>query len=136
MLNRLAVDIGGEDLHRVILLQRVQVLLQQDGKRIGLFAGGTASDQTRITSRRFAGKKLGNDLFLQVPEGLRVTEKTGHPDQQIAKKCFHLGWSLLQVVDVLIQRFDLVNGHAPFDAAMDGAWLVLGKIMAGLGPAA
>ena len=40
---------------------------------------------------------------------------------------------LLQIADVLVQSLDLVDGHAPLDAAVDGALLVLGKIVAGLG---
>ena len=40
--------------------------------------------------------------------------------------------ALLQVFDVPVYRVDLVDGHAPLDAAADGTWFVLGKVVAGL----
>ncbi len=84
-------------------------------------------------ARGLAGKEPGDDLFLERLEGLRVAEETGHADQQVAKERLHLRRRLLQVLDVAVHRFDLVDGHAPLDAAVDGARLVLGKVVAGLG---
>ena len=55
------------------------------------------------------------------------------PIKQIAKEGLHFGRGLLQVADVLTQPFDLVDGHAPLDAAADGVLLVLRKVVAGLG---
>ena len=40
--NRLAVNVGGEDLHRVVGFKLVDPFLQEDGNGIGLFAGGAA----------------------------------------------------------------------------------------------
>ena len=40
---------------------------------------------------------------------------------------------LLQIAHVLVQPLDLVDGHAPLDAADDGVLLVLGEVVAGLG---
>ena len=50
------------------LLQLLHALLEQDGEGVGLLAGGTAGhpDANR-RSRGLAGKKLGNDLFLEQP---------------------------------------------------------------------
>jgi hypothetical protein len=49
------------------------------------------------------------------------------------KEKFHFRWGPLQIFDVFTKRFDLVDGHASFDTAVDGARFVLGKVVAGLG---
>ena len=110
------------------------LLLEQDGDGIGFLAGGAAGhpDADR-GARGLAGKEPRDDLFLERLEGLRVAEEIGDADQQVAKERLHLGRGLLQIADVLVQPFDLVDGHAPLDAAVDGALLVLGKVVAGLG---
>ena len=129
-----AVNVGGKDLHLETLLQRLHVLLEQDGDGIGFLAGGTAGHpDADHCAGGLAGKKPRDDLFLQRRERLRVAEEIGDADQQIAKERLHLGRGLLQVAHVLVQPLDLVDGHAPLDAADDGVLLVLGKIVAGLG---
>ncbi len=73
-------------------------------------------------------------MFLEGHEGFRVAEKTGYPDEHVPKQGLHLSRGLLQELDVAIQAFNLMDGHAPFNAALHTAWLVLAEIVAGLGP--
>ena len=63
-----------------------------------------------------------------------VAEKACHADQEFLEEEFHFLRILLQVTDVIRDPADLVNVHAPFDPAVDGAFLVERKVVAGLGP--
>ena len=82
---------------------------------------------------RLVGKESGKGLFLDGLEGFGVAEKPGDPDQQVAKEPFHFYRCLLHEFHIALQGLDLVDGHAPFDAAVDGAGFVLGEIVTGLG---
>ena len=70
---------------------------------------------------------------MQDVEGLRVAEKVGDADQQVAKEGIQLARVVLHVAQILIQLLDLVQGHAPLDAADEGILFVLGEIVAGAG---
>ncbi len=134
MSDGVAVNVGGEHLHFEILLQFLHALLQQDGDGIGFLAGGTAGHPDADgCAGRLAGEESRDDLFLERGERLRVPKETGDTDQEIAKERFHLARVLLQIADIPVQPLDLVDGHAPLDAADDGVPLVLGKVMTGLG---
>ena len=84
--DRPAVDVGGEHLHRVTLLERLHPLDQKDGERIRLLAGRAAGrpDADRPASI-LARKKLRDDLFLEHLERLRVPEKVRYADEQVAE---------------------------------------------------
>jgi hypothetical protein len=47
----------------------------------------------------------------------------GYPDQQLLEKQFHLLGIVLQIPNVAGDFTELVNAHAPFDAAVDGVFL-------------
>ena len=131
--NRVPVDVGSKDLQRPSLLERLHPLLQQDGDRIRFLARRTAGrPDANHAARRMVVEDLRDHLLFERLEGLRIAEETGHPDQQVAKQGVHLGWRLLQIPDVVFDRFDLVQRHAAHDAAVDGVRLVLGKIVPGL----
>src|ERR1019366_8569839 len=131
---RPAINVGGEELHRIILLARLHALMQEDRDGIGLLAGrASRRPDADHGACGLVCKEFGEALFLKYLEGLRIAEETGYTDQQVTKQRLHLGWRLLQIPDVVVDHVDLVNGHAPFDAAVDRAWLVLGKVVAGLG---
>ena len=133
--HRLAVDVSGKDLHGAVLAQRLDQFLKQDRDRIGFLAGrATRRPDPDHAARRLTGKQLGQALVFERLESLGVAKKTGHADQHVAKQRLHLDRGLLQVLDVAVDRFDLVHRHSPGDAALDRAGLVLRKIMAGLGP--
>ena len=129
-----AVDVRGEQLHREAGLDRLHVLDQQDGDRVGLLAGGTARgpDADHRTGR-FACKERGDDRVLQHLKNIRVAEELGDTDEHVTKQRLHLGRSPLEIFDVVVDPLDLVDGHAALDAAVDGARFVLGKVVAGLG---
>ena len=129
----LAVNIGGEHLHLVVLSESLQVFLEKDGEGICLLAGGTAGrpDADHRTCR-LTLKNSGHDLLLEGLEGLRIPEEIGHADQQIAKQRLDLRRVLLQIIDIHLHRFYLKNGHAAGNAAVDGIELVLGKVVTGL----
>ena len=132
--NGAAVHIAGKHLQLDGRPERRRMLLQQDGDGIGLFAGGAAGHpDADATARRFVRKQFGNDLRGEHLEGIRVAEKIRHANQKITKQRFHLGRRLLQVFHVAVDPLDLVHRHAPFDAAVNGAGLVLRKVVAGLG---
>ena len=132
--NRTAVNVAGKNLQFVSAFQRLQLFLQEDGQRIGFLACGAAGHPDADHGiGGSVGEELRDDLFLQRLEGFRVAKKTGHADEQVAKKGFHLRRGLLEIPDVSVHHLDLVDGHAPFDAAVDGAGFVLGEIVTRLG---
>jgi hypothetical protein len=81
------------------------------------------------------GGQQGRDDFLfQVLPGRRVAEKTGHADQKLLEEQFDLLGVLAQKADIGGDLVDLVQAHAPLDAAVDRALLVWRKVVAGAGP--
>ena len=62
-----------------------------------------------------------------------VLEELGHTDEHVVEDRRILGRGLLQIVNISGHGIDLVDGHASFDAAENGAGLIQGKIVAGLG---
>ncbi len=131
--DRLRVDVGGEDLDRKSLLQPLHDLLQHDGYRIGLLAGGAAGhpDPQRPVGRPL--RQHPGQLLLEDPEGLRVAEEVGDVDQQVLEQRLHLLRVLPDVGGIIRHPLHLVDGQAALDAAADGVLLVAGEIVAGLG---
>ena len=72
-------------------------------------------------------------MFPKRLERFRVAEKAGDADQQFPKKRVRLQRSFPQIADILLEPVDLGDGHAPFDAALDGVPFVQRKIVARLG---
>ena len=108
--------------------------MQQDSDGISLFAGRAPGGPcSNGATRGLVIKESGYDLLFKHLKGFRVTEKIGHTNQQVPKQRLYLDGRLLQVLDVIVNRIDLVNGHAPLNPAVDRAGLVLGKIVPGLG---
>ena len=110
------------------------MLLEQNSDGVGFLAGGTTADpDPDDASGRLVGKDARDDRCFKLGKGKRVAEKVCDADQQIAKECLHLLWSLLKIFDVAVQPFYLVDSHAPLDTTLNGTWLVERKIMTGLG---
>ena len=133
-VDRPPIDIGGEELHRDALLQRLEALLQQDGDRVRLFAGGAAGHpDAHHAPRRPAVEDVGDDLFFEGLEGVGVAKEAGDANQQVAQQRVGLGRHLLQIAHVVGQRFNLMHRHAPLDAADHRALLVPREVVAGVG---
>ena len=110
------------------------MLCQDNAKGIGFLAGGASRrPHTDHAVGGFSGKELWKDLLIDGTESLGVAKEVGDPDQHIAKEGFHFCRGLLQIPDIFVDCFDLVNGHAAFDTAIDGVRLVLAEVVAGMG---
>ena len=81
-----------------------------------------------------AFEQLGDYLVGQDLEHLRIAEEASHADQHVLEQRIHLARCLLEKMDVILDPLDLVDGHAPFDAAADRAWLVFREVVAGPRP--
>ena len=79
-------------------------------------------------------QKLRDDLLPHLLPCRRVAEKAGHADEQFLEQELRLLGVLLEKLDVGRDPVDLVEAHAPLDPAVDGALLVQGKVLTGLGP--
>ena len=136
-LDGLPVQVGREDLERVVAgwLGLLQHLFEEDGQGIGFLAGGAAGDPD---SQRAAGRAVFEQRrqhpTLQLFPHRRVAEEARYPDQQFLEQQIRLAGILLEKLDIAGDAVDLVNAHAPLDAAVDGGLLVEGEIVAGLRP--
>ena len=106
--------------------------MQQNGNRVSLFASGAAwAPDPDQGAGLFILEELGDGLFFQRGKGLGIAKEVGDANQQVAKQRLDLAWRLLQELDIAFQRLDLIDRHAPLDAAVDGAGLVVRKIVPG-----
>ena len=129
-----AVDVRGEHLQSEALLHELHALLQQDGEGVGLLAGGAArAPDPDHRACRLVGEEAGEGQVFEGLERRRVPEEVGDADEQIPEERLHLHRRLLQVAHIGLDGVDLMHGHAALDAAVDGAGLVLGEVVAGLG---
>ena len=67
------------------------------------------------------------------PEGLGIAKEAGDADEQVGEERVDLRRGLVQVLEVALEGLDLLERHATLDAPVDGARLVLGEVVAGLG---
>ena len=115
---------------------RLQALLEHDGQRIGLLAGGT----TRIPHPQGAVARPLLEQARESPspakevEQPRVAEEVGHADQQFLVEQLDFLGILLEETNVPRQAVELMDAHPPFDAAADRVVLVAGKVVPGVGP--
>jgi hypothetical protein len=127
-LDRAAMDVRGEDLHGPVAVLLGE-LGEQDGERVGLFAGGAARhpDAQRGITRPTL-HQLGQHLVLEHLERLFVAEEARHADEQIAVENVELVAALAEAVDVLVDVVDTRQLEAPLDSPRDGARLVVREI--------
>ena len=109
--------------------------MDQNGDGVGLLAAGAAGHpDPELVTFGPRGKQLGQGLFGQHVERLRIAEEARHADQQLGKEPVDLVRILLEVAHVLGRVLDLVHVHSPLDPPPDGVHLIASEIVAGLRP--
>ena len=132
--DRFLVDVGGEDLELQVALGRRDLLEQQHGEGIGLFAGAAAGNpDPQRPVRRVPAHQIGNCLLRQQFEGFRVAEEAGDVDQQILGEQIEFACITLQHVEIPAAVVDTGQRHAPLDPTQQCARLVERKIVRRLG---
>ena len=120
------VEIGGVEQYLEFPMRIIHAFAQQYRDGIGLLAGGAACHpDAEHVILRLARKQLRQDVLLQRIESLLIAEKIGDVDQQFLEQGLRLIRMLLEVACIHLPVLDVVHGHAPLDAAADGAFLVL-----------
>jgi hypothetical protein len=61
-------------------------------------------------------------------EGLGLAEEAGDVDQEVVVEGVHLARVLLEVFEVAVHLHEAVEEHAPLEAALDGAGLVVAEV--------
>ena len=130
-VDREVADVRPEDLDRDAARPVSEVLEEEDGDRIDLFARRAAGDPR--AERSFArllrenGRENG---ALERLERLRIPEEPGHVDEHVLVKGADLLGMRTQVLQVLPQPLDPVHHHAPLDPPLDRVLLVVREIHA------
>ena len=78
-------------------------------------------------------EEAGDDILGQRGKGIRIAEEPRDVDEKIAEEGFDFVGRFVEVGDVGFEAVDLVEPHAPLDAAVDRARFVEREIVAGLG---
>ena len=135
LLDRVFIQIGGEDLQRMVRggVHPLLRLANRYRQRIGFFAGRAGRDPgAQRAARRVSRQQRRDHLGLELLPDLGVAEEAGHADQQLVKQQRRFLRVLAQVTDIIGDLRQLVQAHAPFDAAVQGVFFVERKIMPGL----
>ena len=108
-----------------------QALLEQDGHRVGLLAGGAAGHPhpDRLGAVRVR-QQPRDDLGLEGGERLRIAEEPGDADQQLAEQQLGLVRQRPQLLDIAGNLIGLQHMHPALNAAQQGAGLVLAEVAA------
>ena len=128
LLHRLQIQIGGEDLQRMIVQPVAQRIAPDHRHRIGLLAGGTARhpDPHRLAGR--LARQHPPDLLDQVLEGQRIAPEGGDRDQRLARQRLDLARIGRQPLEIGRQRLRAHRLHTPGQAAAQRRLLVVGQI--------
>ena len=119
LLDRLFANVGAKDLDAVAAGLVFQVVHQGDGDGIGFLARGAARHPD--PDRDGGGLVLqdGREYFLtQGDKTIRVAEKLGDLDDQVIEQRLNFARLVLQKADVILERFNVVEHHAPLDAPL------------------
>lgn len=110
------------------------MLEQQHGEAVGLLAGGAADrPHPQHVARPFAREKLGDDLAREQLEHLRVAEKVGDGDQQVAKERVGLRRVAAQQLEVGAELLNTAQLHPAGDAAHHGRAFIPREVVVGPG---
>jgi hypothetical protein len=132
-LQRVFVDVAGENL-QLRRARRVRCMLaHQDGDGIGFLPGGAAwHADAHCVLWSFAVEQVRDHLSFQHLECLLVAEEIGDPDQQVIEQQPHFPVVLPQPVNESPHIVDLQHMHTPLYTMRDGAVLVVAEIMSGV----
>jgi hypothetical protein len=134
-VERLVVDIAGEDLHARARLATLHRLAEQDRDRVGLLAGGAARrPDADLSLGPGVVEKPRDHLALERGEGLGIAEEVRDADQQVAEELLRLLGILAQALDVGRHGGELVHLHATLDPPHERRGLVAAEVVAGLAP--
>ena len=137
LLDRIAVDVGGEDLHLVVPLEPrfFQAFPDDYGYGVGLLSSRASRhpDPDRGASRK-PFDQSGKIFFLQDLENHWVAEKARHTDKQFLEEQIDLLWVIPEIPLIIGQLFNLMEAHAPFDPADYGVLFVKRKVVPCSGP--
>ena len=127
LVDGIAIEIGGEDLHPVAPFWRelVHRFPQHDRDRIRLFSRRATRYPRahRLTRRAIFEQHFDALCFEHLPCDW-IAEEVRHPDQQFFEKQFELLRVLPQVAYIIFNAVDLMDVHAPLYAAIDRVFLV------------
>ncbi len=131
---RLLIHVAGENLQAAILLTAAKFLKEQHGDGVGLLAGGATRHPDAQSLFRLLGlHQRGHHLRNQDLKGFAIAEKTGHADEQIPGQELDLLRMTAQIFQILRQLVDMVQAHAPRDAAHEHFLAVAVEIVPGAG---
>ena len=116
------VDVGGEHLDGAALTCGCALLQQKHGHRVRFLAGGAARHPyPHRAVRALAGNQRHYGQLSQFVKSLGVTEKGTDPDQHVLGELNHFLRVLTKQLEIVPHGGDLLEAHAPFDAADDRA---------------
>jgi hypothetical protein len=127
----LRLAVGGEDLQVERLARRVGLLRHQHREGVCLLARGAArdphADRRAIVALGGERRQHAGDQRLPC---LGVAQEAGDGDHQVAGERGRLGRLGAQELDIILERIDPSQSHAPVDAPGERAALVLAEIAA------
>jgi hypothetical protein len=127
------VNVGGENLQPILVERGTQTFGKQDRQRIRLLAGGAAGDpDADVVTWLLVGENVGHD-FVEPKKSLGIAKKGGDRDQNVFAQLVEFDRRLVDHLQVIEQRADVVGSHAPLDAPPQGRLLVLREIHLGTG---
>jgi hypothetical protein len=128
-LQRCLVHVGGEDLDVHRPAARGQRLVQEDGNRVGLLAGGaTRHPHPDLLVRLAPVHDLRDDPLLHHLERLLVAEEPRHADEQVLVQGVELPRIAAQLVQVGLDVERSVQRQPPFDTTCHRARLVVREV--------
>src|SRR5258707_4237701 len=127
-------DVGGENLEREAHFSLLQKLHQADGDRISFLARGAPwnPDPDWILASSILHQRWEHLLRHFVEDGW-FAEEFGDGDKEALAQRVGFLVVLLEIPAVVVQRFEPSEGHAPLDAPLEGAGLVVREVHSGGG---
>ena len=130
--DRRFADIGGENLERKAHFRLLQEFHQADGDRISFLARGAPRhpDPDRILAPSILNQR-GEHLLLQFLEDRWFPKECSDGDKKALAQRVCFVAVPLEIPAVVFQLFESAEGHAPLDAPLEGAVLVVREIHSG-----